>query len=278
MQEARMAKIHPTAIVDPGAELAEDVEIGAFSVVEGDTVIDSGCVLRPHAVVRRHTRLGRGNRVDSFAVLGGEPQDLKFDPGTVSWLRIGDDNVFREGVTISRATGEGLETVVGSRTYWMAGSHAGHNATVEDDCILVNGAAVAGHAVVSRRTILSAHAMVHQFCWVGEGVMTQGGAGISMHAPPFTLLAGISRVVGLNAVGLKRNRELTDEDRAQIRQAFRITYRSGLTVTAALAEMDRQVHWGAAAGRFREFVRRVLAAEKPHARGLCPLRLRSRGD
>lgn len=273
-----MAKIHPTAIVDPGAEIADDVEIGAYCVVEGDTVVGPGCVLRPHAVVRRYTRLGRGNRLDSFVVLGGEPQDLKFDPRTVSWLRIGDDNVFREGVTISRATGEGLETVVGSRTYWMAYSHAGHNATVEDDCILVNCAAVAGHAVISRRTILSAHVGVHQFCWVGEGVMTQGGAGISMHAPPYTIIANVSRVVGLNAVGLKRSRELTDEDRAQVRQAFRITYRSGLTVTAALAEMDRQQHWGVAAGGFRDFVRKVLAAEKPYARGLCPLRLRSRGD
>lgn len=271
-----MAKIHPTAIVDSGAEIADDAEIGAYCVVEGDTVIGPGCVLRSHAVVRRYTRLGRGNRLDSFVVLGGEPQDLKFDSNTVSWLRIGDDNLFREGVTISRATGEGNETVVGSRTYWMAYSHAGHNATVEDDCILVNSAAVAGHAVIGRRTILSAHVGVHQFCWVGEGVMTQGGAGISMHVPPFTIAASVSRVVGLNAIGVKRNRELTDEDRAQVRQAFRITYRSGLTVTAALAEMDRQTSWGATAGRFREFVRKVLAAERPYNRGLCPLRFRSR--
>ena len=106
--------------------------------------------------------------------------------------------------------------------------------------------------------------------------MTQGDAGISMHVPPFTVVANVSRVIGLNAIGLKRNRELTDEDRAQVRQAFRITYRSGLTVTDALAEMDRQTNWGAAAGRFREFVRKVLAAEKPYNRGLCPLRFRSR--
>ena len=128
-----MATIHSTALVDPAAKLADDVEIGPYCLVEADVALGPGTVLRPHAIVRRYTTLGSGNFVDSFAVLGGLPQDLKFKPDTVSFVRIGDNNVFREGVTVSRATGEGHATTVGSGTYWMTGSHAGHDATVHDD-------------------------------------------------------------------------------------------------------------------------------------------------
>src|SRR5574337_350412 len=112
-----MAKIHPTAIVHPAAVLCDGVEIGAYSIVEADVVIGPGSVVRDHAILRRYTAIGQNNIVDSYAVLGGVPQDFKFDPRTVSYLRVGDNNVFREGVTISRATREGNATVVGNRTY-----------------------------------------------------------------------------------------------------------------------------------------------------------------
>jgi UDP-N-acetylglucosamine acyltransferase len=273
-----MPTVHPTAIVSPQARIADDVEIGPHCVVEEDVEIGPGTVLREGVVVRRYTSLGRGNRVDSHAVLGGEPQDLKFDSRTVSYLRIGDANVFREHVTISRATGEGNETRVGSGTYWMAGSHAGHNATVEDGVILVNNASVGGHAVVGAKTILSANVGVHQFCWVGERVMSQGQAGVAMHVPPYVLIAGISRVVGLNVVGLKRAADLSDEDRRQIKEAFRLTYRARLTPAEAMKRMDACTEWGAAAGKFREFVRKVLAARKPYSRGLAGLRARREGS
>jgi len=272
-----MARIHPTAMVDPSARLGEDSEIGPYCIVEGDVQIGRGTVLRSHAIVRRHTTLGQGNFVDSFAVLGGEPQDLKFDGRTVSYLRIGDDNVFREGVTISRATGEGKSTLVGSKTYWMALAHAGHNAAVEDEAILVNGCALAGHTTLGRKAILSAHVVVHQFCWVGEMVMSQGNSATSMHLPPYVILANVSEVVGLNSVGLRRAPEVSEEDRRQIKEAFRLTYRSGLTPAKALEKMDACADWGAPAAKFRDFIRRVLSAEKPFNRGLCPLRSRQAG-
>ena len=272
----RMPNIHPTALVHQNALLSDDVEIGPYCIVERDVSIGAGTVLMAHAVVRRYTRLGQANRVHPFAVLGGEPQDLKFDPATVSHLVIGDGNTFREGVTISRATGAGSSTVVGDGTYFMHGSHAGHNAVVGDGCILVNGAALAGHTVLGRRSILSANVGVHQFCWVGEGVMTQGNSSIAMHVPPFTLLANVNRVVSLNLVGLRRWPGLTEEDRRQVAEAFAIIYRRGLACREALEQMDAHAEWGVAARSFRDFVRKALEAPAPYDRGLAPLRRHSR--
>jgi UDP-N-acetylglucosamine acyltransferase len=269
-----MSKIHSTAIVDPGVQLGDGVEVGPHCVVEADVQIGAGTVLREGVIVRRYTSLGAGNFLDAYAVLGGDPQDLKFDRGSRSFLRIGDGNIFREGVTISRATGEGCETRVGSNTYWMAGAHAGHNAVIEDRVILVNGSAVAGHATVGPRAILSSHVCVHQFCWVGELAMGQGNSATTCHIPPFTVFADVNRMVGLNVVGLRRAPDITEEDRRQIREAFRLTYRAGLPRDQALQRMDACTDWGAPAGKFREFVRRVFAAQRPHRRPLCAMRAR----
>ena len=269
-----MPKIHPTAFVDPTAVLSDGIEIGAYCIVEADVVIGPGTVLHDHAILKRYTTVGRNNIVDSHAVLGGVPQDFKFNPQTVSYLRVGDNNVFREGVTISRATGEGEATIVGNRTYWMTAAHAGHGAVIGDDTILVNGAALAGHTVLGRGAILSAHVAVHQFCWVGERAMGQGNSAISMHIPPFTVFAGANRVVSLNGVGIRRSKEITTEDRRQIRRAFDLTYRSSLPLSDALRAMDEHTEWGAAASRFRDFVHQVIWAQPPFNRGLCPLRRR----
>ncbi len=271
-----MPVIHPTAIVDPDAKIADSAEVGPYCIVESDVEIGEGTVLRNHVVVRRHTSIGRGNLLDSNVVLGGEPQDYGFDPKSVTYLKIGNDNIFREGVTISRATGEGNSTVIGSRGYWMSNSHAGHNVTVDDDVILVNGSGLGGHARLGRRAILSSNVMIHQFTWIGEGVMSQGQAGAAMHVPPFCMFANINCLVGLNVTGLRRADDITNEDRRQIKDAFSILYRARLTPAEALAKMDTRHDWGAAAGRFLDFVRRAISAEKPFNRGLMPLRRRNR--
>ncbi|MBN1941866.1 MAG: acyl-ACP--UDP-N-acetylglucosamine O-acyltransferase [Phycisphaerae bacterium] len=264
-----MANIHPTAVVDHSAQLADDVEVGPYAIIEGDVEIGPGTVIRPHAVIRRYTSMGAGNHVDSFVALGGEPQDYKFDVSQVSYLRIGDKNIFREGVTISRGTGEGSETRVGDGTYWMANSHAGHNCIIEDGVILANGALVAGHCTVGRKAILPANGCVHQFVWIGEMCMFQGGAAISMHAPPFCLLAEDNTIVGLNVVGLRRSPDITDDDREDVKEVFQLLYRSGLTPTRALEEMDKR-DLGSAGSRFREFVRKACTAQKPYHRGIVP--------
>lgn len=264
-----MATIHPTAVVDKTAKLEADVEIGAYAIIEPDVEIGAGSVIRPHAVVRRYTSMGKGNYVDSFVALGGEPQDYKFDASQVSYLRIGDKNVFREGVTISRGTGQGSETRVGNGTFWMANSHAGHNCVIEDGVILANSALVAGHCTIGRKAILPANGHIHQFVWVGEMCMFQGGAGLSMHTPPFCLLALDNDIIALNVVGLRRSPDITDDDRKDVKEAFQLTYRSNLAPARALEEMDK-CNFGPAGLKFREFVRKALSAEKPFNRGLCP--------
>lgn len=265
-----MANIHPTAVVDPSAIIAEDVEIGPFAVVEADVKIGSGTVLRSHSVVRQYTEMGSGNVVDSFAVLGGLPQDYKFDPSQETYLKIGDGNIFREGVTVNRATGEGEATVVGNNNYWFANSHAGHNVTIGNQIVLVNGVLVAGHATIGDRVILPSNGGIHQFCWVGEGVMFQGKAGASMHVPPYVLCSEINCIVALNSVGLRRRDDISNEDYRQVKEAFNLVYRSGLGLQQAIEQMDACSDWGVAAGKFRDFVRNVYNAEPPFDRGLCP--------
>jgi len=262
------ARIHPTAIVDDGARLGEDVVIGPHVIVERDVVIGDRCELMVGAVVHRHTTLGAGNVVGPYCVLGGVPQDTKFDPDSATFLRIGSGNVFREYVTVSRATTPGGATVIGEGCYFMTQSHVGHDSTVADRVIMTNNAALAGHVELGAGAILSANASVHQFCWVGELVMMRGCSGASQHIPPFVTVRDINAVVGLNVVGLRRASDVTAEDRRQVQQAYRLLYRSGLTPTKALAEMDACDGWGGPASRFREFIRRVVSARGPNGRGL----------
>ncbi len=258
--------IHPTAIVDPNAQIGENVQIGAYAIVEADTVIGDGTVLKSHAIIRRFTTLGANNTVDSFSVLGGEPQDTKFNSDDETFLIIGDNNTFREGVTISRATGIGNATTVGSGTYWMANAHAGHNCTIKDDVTLVNYACVAGHGEVGERVLLSGYVGVHQFCWVGEGAMGQGKSIITTHLPPFCLATQMNTVCGLNVIGMRRA-GYSAEDRTEVKEAFKILFRSGLSQQDALTQLESKT-WGPAATRFCEFVRRVVEAKGPFRRGL----------
>ncbi|MCK4625388.1 MAG: acyl-ACP--UDP-N-acetylglucosamine O-acyltransferase [Phycisphaerae bacterium] len=261
-------KIHETAVVDRSAQLGGGVVIGPHAVVESDVVIGEACELLAGAVVRRYTTIGAGNVVHPFCVLGGEPQDYKFDPTEKTYLRIGKGNIFREGVTINRATTPCGETVIGSGCFFMAGSHVGHDSVVGDRVVLTNSATVAGHCRIGNGAVLSAYAGVHQFCRVGELVMMRGHAGASQHIPPFVVTSRINYVVGLNSVGLRRADYITDADHKQIKEAYRLLYRSSLTPKQALTEMDARDGWGAPAGRFRDFVHWVLEAQPPYSRGL----------
>jgi len=277
-REHVMPKIHPTAIVDPAARLDDTVEIGAYTIVESDVKIGQDTVLRDHVIVRRYTSIGANNSVDSFAVLGGEPQDYNFDPKTVSYLRIGDNNIFREGTTVNRATGEGNSTVVESGTMWMTCAHAGHNVVVEDGAVLANGAAMGGYSRLGQRAVLSGGVRVHQFTWIGRLVMSQGNSGMSCHVPPYCLFGdGINKVIGLNTVGLRRAEDISAEDHRQIKEAFGLTYRNGLPRPEALERMDTCRDWGPAAGEFREFIRKVADAKAPFNRALCKFSGKAKG-
>ncbi len=167
--------------------------------------------------------------------------------------------------------GEGEATIVGNGTYWMTGAHSGHNAITDDDVTLVNGTTLGGHCHIRKGAILSGNTGIHQFCWIGEMAMSQGHAGASTHVPPYVIFAGINQVIALNSVGLRRAEHITDEDRKQIKEAFRMLYRAHLTPTQALEKMDECTDWGAPVDRFRQFVRDVLQAEPPFKRALCPM-------
>jgi UDP-N-acetylglucosamine acyltransferase len=269
-------RIHPSARVDPSARIAESAWVGPQVVIGPDVIVGPHCrvgahsVLHARAILVAHTTLGERNQVHPYAVLGGEPQDRSFDPERPGELLIGDLNTFREGVTCHRGNWNGAPTRIGSGNYLMAQAHVAHNAQVGDHTTLANGACLAGHARLGDRCVMSAFSSVHQFTHVGEGVMFRGHAGASMHVPPFLLIADINRVVGLNAVGLRRHPELTAEDREAVKRVFRALYRQrgASPFEAALAELEQQ-SLAPAAARFVAFCREALEQTPPRRRGLC---------
>jgi UDP-N-acetylglucosamine acyltransferase len=262
------AQIHPAAIVDAAAQIGRDVQIGPGAVVEADAIVGDGCRLMAMSVIRRWTTLGAGNVVHSFAVLGGEPQDYGHDPAVRSFVVIGNRNVFREGTTISRGTGADAVTTIGDDNYFMTGAHVGHNCVVGNHCIMVNGSALGGYARLADYVNLSAHVVIHQHCWVGTRVMSMGNAASNKHIPPYCMLGKPNLIIGLNRVGIARAKELSDQDRGEIAEAYKILYRSGLPATKALEKMDAHSEWGPAASGMRDFVRRVLEAQPPYNRGI----------
>jgi UDP-N-acetylglucosamine acyltransferase len=274
------ASIHPTAIVDPTAQLAEGVRIGPYAIIQAETVLGEDCHVQAGAVIGPYTSIGRRCVIHPYAVIGGEAQDLKLNPSDKPRLCVGEDCVLREYVTISRGTGpEGL-TSIGNKCFFMAYSHIGHDCLIGDEVIMANGAAAAGHVEIGSKTFLSSHVVIHQFCWVGEMVMTRGNSAASQHLPPYTMLKGPNEIMGLNVVGMRRA-GFSPTDRSQVREAYQIFFRGGLTNTAALAEMDKHADWAAPAVKFREFIRRVLTAKKPFNRGIPierAVRLRSQAD
>lgn len=199
------ATIHPTAYISPGASLGEGVSIGPFAVIEEDVEIGAGCRIGAHAVIQPWVRMGCKNTVHPTVVLGGLPQDLAFDPQQETWLEIGEGNVFREGVTISRATRSGTATRIGSHCYLMNNSHVGHDCTVGNHTIFASGATLGGHVEVGDRVFLGGGVMTHQFCRIGSYAMLQGLAGINKDVLPFMMVGGRpGKHYRLNLVGLRR--------------------------------------------------------------------------
>lgn len=197
--------IHPTAIVEPGAQLGADCEIMA------------------HAVITKHVVLGDRVVVHPFAVLGGDPQYLKFDRAISSGLRIGAGTVIREHVTINRSIAAGKSTVVGENCFLMASSHIAHDCELGNNVILANAALLAGHVSVGDHTFLGGAAAVHQFCRIGESVMVAGHASITRDVPHFTMVADRDDVIGFNIVGLKR-RGFSRVAIAELKAAFHDVY------------------------------------------------------
>jgi UDP-N-acetylglucosamine acyltransferase len=230
--------IHPTAIVHTNAKLGASVTIGPYAVIEEDVEIGDHCEIAAHCVIKRFTRLGARNRIFEHAVLGGEPQDVKFQ-GERSYLEIGDDNLIREFSTLHRASGEGEITRVGSRNFFMVGVHIAHNCTIADDNIFANEVALAGHIVVEDHVFLSNSVGAHQFVRMGRYAMVGGKSKIVQDVLPYFITDGNPpRVRAVNSVGLRRA-DFPQESRRALKEAYRILFRSSLPLEQALKEVEQ---------------------------------------
>jgi UDP-N-acetylglucosamine acyltransferase len=210
--------IHPTAVIEDNVEIGPDCEIGAY------------------AVIKRFTRLGARNRVFEHAVIGGEPQDVKFK-GETSYLEIGDDNIIREFCTFHRANGAGLTTRIGSRNFFMVGVHVAHNCVIGDDNIFANEVALAGHITIEDHVFLSNNVGAHQFVRMGRYAMIGGKSKIVQDVLPFFITDGNpARVRGVNSVGLQRA-GFSEDTRRALKNAYKALFRSKLPVAAVLEQL-----------------------------------------
>ena len=233
-----MAKIHPTAVVDPKAQLAESVEIGPYTIVGAEVSIDEGTTVGPHCVLQGPTRIGRDNKIFQFCSLGADPQDKKY-AGEPTRLEIGDRNTIREFCTFNRGTVQDDSlTRLGDDNWVMAYVHLAHDCKVGNKTILANNAALAGHVHVGDWVILGGFTAVHQFCKIGAHAMTGMGSMLSQDLPPFVMASGnLAEAKGINLEGLKR-RGFSPERLNAVKQMYRILYRRGLTLDQARMEMD----------------------------------------
>jgi UDP-N-acetylglucosamine acyltransferase len=234
-----MPRIHPTALVDPGAELADDVEVGPFAVVGPHVQAGAGTRIGPHALVTGRTRLGARNRIFQFASVGDIPQDRKYG-GEPTSTTIGDDNVIREYVSIHAGTAQDRgETTIGNGNWFLAYTHVAHDCVVGNETTFSNNAQIAGHVHVDDYAVLGAYAGVHQFCRVGAHAFLAAGSIVLQDVPPFVTAAGHpAKPAGTNNEGLRR-RGFSAEEIAQVRRAYRKLYREGLSLEdarTALAE------------------------------------------
>lgn len=200
-----MAKIHSTAIVSRAAELADDVEVGPFSIIHDHVHIGSGTTIAAHSIIHSYVRIGAGNKIADQVVLGGAPQDISYQ-GQETWLHIGDNNIFREFSSVHRSNSEDEVTRVGHDCYIMCNVHVGHNCLIGNGVILTAYAGLSGHIEVGDKAIIGGHAGIHQFCRIGTYAMVAGAAAVTKDVLPYCLL-GRSPVghYRLNAIGLRRS-------------------------------------------------------------------------
>ena len=212
--------IHPTAIIDPSAEIAESVTIGPYSVIGANVSIGKGCVLKSHVVIEGYTKIGENNTFFPFSAIGQVTQDLKYD-GEPTALKIGDHNTFRENTTIRRGTSEETPTRIGSHNLFLAYSHVAHDCIVGNHCILSNNGTLAGHVVMEDYGIVSGLSAVHQFCRIGEHSLVGGCAKIVQDIPPYMIVDGNPATVrGINLIGLQR-RGFSEESRQNLKKAYK---------------------------------------------------------
>lgn len=252
--------IHERAIIDPGAKLGSGVHVGAYSIIGAEVEIGDGTWIGPHVVINGPTRIGRDNKIFQFASLGEAPQDKKY-AGEHTALEVGDRNVIREYCTLNRGTAQGGGvTRIGDDNWIMAYVHIAHDCLIGNQTVFANGAALAGHVSVGDYAILGGFTLVHQFCALGAHCFCGMGSAVSKDVPPYVMVAGGHAAAphGINTEGLKR-RGFSSETLRALRDAYKIVYRSGLTVEQALVQLEplAQAHTDV-----NEFVRFLKASSR----------------
>jgi UDP-N-acetylglucosamine acyltransferase len=253
MPIAQSAQVHATAVVSPEADLADGVRIGAYAVIEGKVTLGAGCVVRPGAYLIGPLTMGRNNIVYSGAVLGEAPQHIKYE-NEPTWLEIGDNNIFREHVTIHRGTKQSWATRIGNNNFFMAHSHAAHDVRIGNNCILANGSLIGGHCVLEDNVYLSGNCAVHQFVRLGRLSLLSGVSATTKDIPPFLMQQRINAIVGVNVVGMRRA-GISNASIDAVRQAFSILFRTHGTLAPALAQVEKELGHVAEVAEMVAFIR-----------------------
>ena len=243
--------IHPTALIDAKAELHETVSVGPYVVIEGEVRIKEGTSIGPHVHLVGRTTVGKNNTIHTGAVIGEAPQDMKYK-GDPTGLRIGENNIIREHVTLHRSNSQEEDTKIGSGNFFMAHSHVGHNAQVGNENVFANGVLVGGHAEIEDKVFLSGNCAVHQFVRIGTLAMMQGNAAVSQDLPPYTMGFGVNKICGLNVVGLRRA-GFTAEQRQELHYHYKRIFLEGNKIGKTIREALAQAP-GDKARRLLEFI------------------------
>ena len=257
-------KIHASAIIDPGATIGRDVEIGPYAVIGEGVVLGDESVVQSHVVLEGTVQVGHQTVIGHGSIIGAPPQDLGFKSETHSAVQIGNNNVIREHCTIHRGTTEGSATTIGNDNFLMVGVHVGHNCRIGNGVIIANNCLLAGYVEIDDRAFVGGGTTFHQNMHVGRLVMAQGSSAFGKDIPPFLLAAERNFVFGVNVVGLRRA-GFTGAQRDEIKRAFKLLYRSGLNLRQAL-EKAAETEFGPLGREFFEF---VANARK---RGILPYR------
>lgn len=261
MTKGKEVKIHPTAIVEPGAELGVGVEIGPFACIAATVKIGDRTKISARVTVEGHTTLGADNEIFTGAVVGSPTQDKKFDGG-ISYLRIGDRNKIREYVTINPGTKDGTETVIGNDNLLMAYAHVAHDCVLKDYVTLANQGTLAGHVVVEDRAIIGGLSAVHQFVRIGELALIGGCSKVVQDVPPFMITDGHpARAYGINVVGLERA-GFSKEEKSILKKVFRVVFKSKLTLAKTIEALEKEYSQSPSAGKVIRFL-------KASERGIC---------
>ncbi len=262
-----MNMIHPTAIIADGAKIGSNVKIGPYCVIGEAVSLDEGCELISHVVIDGKTRIGKGNRFFPFASVGMQPQDLKYH-GEPSRVEIGDNNTFREYVTVNRGTeGGGMLTSVGSNNLLMAYVHVAHDCHVGNEAVMANGVTLAGHITIGDGAIIGGLSAIHQFLRIGRLAMVGGMSGITKDVPPFCLTAGGYRpgLAGLNIIGLKRrNHSLDDINRLKL--AYRILLQGPEPMADKISRAEQELEEHRMVREMIDFVRQAERGVIMHRR------------